>query len=97
MGLLVMSMGKGQNVRKGERVTAYEPTREVVMRGCKPFRTIVANFSVLPGKYSVIPLVQNFGDPAASRFSLRLYFNCEPDKIGFHSDEKPIRVLEYLQ
>ena len=57
MGLLVMSMGKGQNVRKGERVTAYEPTREVVMRGCKPFRTIVANFSVLPGKYSVIPLV----------------------------------------
>ena len=67
------------------------------MRGCKPFRTVVANFNVLPGKYSVIPLVHNFADPSASRYSLRLYFNCEPDKIKFHSEEPCIRVLEYLQ
>jgi len=50
-------MGKGLLVKKNERVTAYEPNKEVVMRSCKPFRTTVARFSVLPGKYSVMPLV----------------------------------------
>ena len=52
-----MNMGKGLIVKKNERVTTFEPTKEVVMRNCKPFRTIVAQFSVMPGKYSVMPLV----------------------------------------
>ena len=79
-------MGKGLLVKKNERVTAFDPTKEIFMRPCKPFRTMVANFSVLPGKYSVIPIVQNFNDPSKSRYSLRLYFNCEPDKINLHSE-----------
>lgn len=89
-------MGKSLLVKKNERVTAFEPNKEVVMRTCKPFRTIVANFAVMPGKYSVMPLVQNFNDPSRSRYSLRLYFNCEPDKIKLHSNEPSIRVLEYI-
>ena len=88
-----MSMGKGHIVKKNERVTAYEPNKEVALRQTKPFRTIVVQFSVLPGKYSVMPLVQNLNDPLTSRYSLRLYFNCEPDKIGFHSDEPKVTVL----
>lgn len=96
MGLLVMNMGKGLGVKKNERVTSFEPVKEVAMRNCKPFRTIVVQFAVTSGKYSVIPLVKDFNDPGSSRYSLRLYFNCEPDKINLHSDEPAIRVLQYI-
>ena len=89
-------MGKGLIVKKNEKVTAHEVNKQVYMRNCKPFRTIVAQFSVLPGKYSVMPLTLNFNNPETSRYSLRLYFNCEPDKIKFHSDEPLIRVMEYI-
>lgn len=91
-----MSMGKSLLVKRNERVTAYEPNKEVALRSAKPFRTIVVQFEVLPGKYSVIPLVENITNPSSSRYSLRLYFNCEPDKIKLHSEEPAIRVLEYI-
>ena len=51
---------------------------------------------MLPGKYSVMPLVQDLDDPSSSRYSLRLYFNCEPEKIKLHSEEPSVRVLEYI-
>ena len=36
-----MSMGKSLLVKRNERVTAYEPNKEVALRSAKPFRTIV--------------------------------------------------------
>ena len=75
IGLLVMGMGKSINVRENEKVANYDPNKEIVQRATRPFRTIVVQFGVLPGKYSVIPLVQNLSDPGQSRYTLRLYFN----------------------
>lgn len=97
IGLLVLDMGKSTIVRDGEMAGAGRAKNtEIAMRSTKPFRQFVVQFAVMPGKYAVIPLVGNQRDTSSGRYSLRLYFNCENDKIKLHSREPVIRVLEYM-
>ena len=95
IGLLIMSMGKGSIVRKNEVVTSYEPSKEIVQQPPRPYRSIAVPFTVGPGKYAVIPLLSGLKDET-SRYSLRLYFNCEPHKIQFYSQEPKIPVLPFI-
>ena len=90
-----MSMGKGSIVRKGEVVSSYEPEKEIAQLPPKPYRTITVPFQVTPGKYAVIPLLIGLQDQT-SRYSIRLYFNCEPHKIQFYSQEPKIPVLDFI-
>ena len=84
-------------MREGESAGAGRASNsDIAMRSARPFRTFSITFSVMPGKYAVIPLVGNQRDSASGRYSLRLYFNCENDKIKLHSREPCIRVLEYI-
>ena len=97
IGLVVRDMGKSTLVRDGEMAGAGRANnKDVAMRAARPFCQFSITFSVMPGKYAVIPLVGNQRDSAAGRYSIRLYFNCENDKIKLHSREQPIRVLEYI-
>ena len=90
-------MGKGTLVREGESAGAGRANHtDVAMRSARPFRSFYITFSVMPGKFAVIPLVGNQRDSANGRYSLRLYFNCENDKIKLHSREPCIRVLEFI-
>ena len=89
-------MGSGLIVKQNERVTSYNPDMEVYHRGTQPFKTVVVQFQVSVGKYSVIPLVMNQRNPL-ERYSLRMYFNTEPDKVKFHSNEPAIRILDFIQ
>ena len=82
-------------VKENEFVTTHDPTKEIVYRPPKPFRTIVVSFSVMPGKYAVIPILSGIKDQT-SRYTLRLYFGSEKGKIQFHSKEPKIEVLQYI-
>ena len=95
IGLLIMNMGKGLIVKKNEFVASYEPKKEIVQRPAKPFRTIVVSFAVMPGKYAIIPIMSGIKDET-SRYSLKLFFNCDPNKIHFHSEEPIFKNIEYI-
>jgi len=95
IGLLVMNMGKGLIVKKNEFVTSYEPKKEIVHQPAKPFRTMQVSFTVMPGKYAVIPVMTGIKD-VTSRYTLKLYFHCEPNKIKFHSEEMNRPILDFI-
>ena len=96
IGMLVMEVGNRNSVKEGGQVCSFEPNKEKAQKQPKPFRTIVVQFAVPPGKYAVIPLVLNCPNPEASRYSLRLYFDCQQDAIKLHSNEPVRTVLQYM-
>lgn len=89
-----MKLGAGLIVKPNEKVANYDQNKEVALRNTKPFKTCVLQFSVLPGKYAIIPLLMDQKN-AETHYSLTVYFQCEPNKIKLHSGEPHAKVLEY--
>lgn len=89
-----MSMGKSFLYKKHDRVTSFERHKQVELKNPQPFRTLMAQFAVPPGKYAVIPLVSQLKDPS-SRYQLRLHFHCAPEKVKLHSEQPSKRIHEY--
>ena len=46
IGLIAMNLGKNFIVRKNEKVSNYEPSKQVAMMPLRPLRTTVISFNV---------------------------------------------------
>jgi hypothetical protein len=79
-----MNLGKNFIVRKNEKVSNYDASKQVAMMPLRPLRTTVISFSAPPGKYAIIPLVDRSMD---SRYTLKLYFGQDSTEIKLHTQD----------